>query len=133
MKSLDTSVILRFLLNDHPAQSPAVNKLIASSPPNSFYVSDVAIVEAVWVMQGHNYIIPRSFIAEALAKLTETPQIKCNRDLIYSIIPIYLSLPSSVSFTDIALAAYAKLTNNKPLLTFDKQLARKLPKLVEAI
>ena len=48
MDSIDTNVVLRFLLNDIPAQTSRAKRVL-STPP--IYVSDVVVTEAVFVLE----------------------------------------------------------------------------------
>ena len=126
MKSLDTDIVLRLLLQDHPVQSPQITDMIERSGPNSFGVADVIIFECVWILQGPAYQFDRDLIADLLARFIHIDQINCNRTLFERVLPLFVKHPA-VSFIDLALAVYADLNNALPLLTYDKKLVRQLP------
>lgn len=121
--SLDACCILRWLLQDIPEQTKAVHDLLSN--PGSYNVADTTLMEVVYVLE-KIYKQERYFIASCLNLISSLNQIACNRLLINTVIPIYAENPA-VSFADCCAAAYAEINKAKPLLTFDKKLASKLP------
>jgi len=132
MRSLDTNIILRLLLQDNEKQSRAVLDMVEAGGSNDFAVADVVIFEAVWVMQGRWYALERPMIAKLLLRLARIDQINCNSVLIERAIPRFIE-HVGVSFTDVCLATYAELNGTLPLLTYDKKLAQALPELVQSV
>jgi len=132
MRSLDTNIVLRLLLQDNERQSKEVADMIEAGGSNEFAVADVVIFEAVWVMQGRWYALERPMIAKLLLRLARIDQINCNRALIERAIPRFVE-HTGVSFADICLATYAELNSASPLLTYDKKLAQALPELVQSV
>ncbi len=132
MKSLDTNLLLRFLLHDHPTQSAAITTLIQDARPHSFVVADVALFEAAWVMQGDLYRLSRTMVTKLLRQLIAIEQISCNRQLLQQALPLY-EKHSSLSLVDVALCVYAETQSAIPLLTYDKKLARSLPQMTELL
>ena len=52
MIGVDTNVLLRFLLNDDPEQSPRAAQFFAErGPADPAFLSLVAVLEAVWVLR----------------------------------------------------------------------------------
>lgn len=52
MIGLDTNVLVRYIAQDDPKQSPIATKLITSlTTENPGFISQVSLVELVWVMQ----------------------------------------------------------------------------------
>lgn len=121
--SLDACCILRWLLQDIPEQAQAVHDLL--SKPGSFFVADTTLMEVVYVLE-RIYKQERYFIASCLNLISSLNQIKCSRQLIKLVIPIYAE-NSALSFADCWAAVCAELNKAQPLLTFDKKLASKLP------
>ncbi|HVQ43568.1 MAG TPA: PIN domain-containing protein [Candidatus Saccharimonadia bacterium] len=132
MSALDTNLVLRLLLEDHPAQSPATVAMVAKGRRSEFTVEDVVLFECVWILQGSAYGFDRRLIADLITELTRIEQIACNRLLISQVMPVYVH-HKAVSFIDIALAVYAELNGTGPLLTYDKKLAKALPHLVRLV
>ena len=65
---LDTNVLIRFLLGDHPTLSPEAKAIFqeAQSGKLTLVVSELLIAEAVWVLSSH-YKVSK---ADIVAKLT---------------------------------------------------------------
>lgn len=123
--SLDTNVLLRYILNDVPGQADIVSHFLKTSP-SVHYVEDLTICEAVYVMQSQ-YSISRQSAVDRLnfffARFADT--VEYNRNLTAIVFPMFLSHPK-LSFNDCCLAAYAELRHREPLFTFDKKLARQM-------
>jgi predicted nucleic-acid-binding protein len=121
--SLDTNVILRFLLGDVTEQTEKAIKIIQNLS-DTFGVADLAFVELEYVLSKH-YQFNRPQIVEIFIAFIRLPNINCNRSLLDKVLPEYLKY-NNLSFTDIALASYAELNDYVPLLTFDQNLAKKI-------
>lgn len=132
MASIDANIVLRLILHDVPDQTFKIKDLLSRSKPKSLIVEDVVLFECVWVLEGRSYNLSRLLISKLLLQLAGTPQISCNRDLLEKVTPLYIGT-ASISFIDICLVEYAKLSNAVPLLTFDKKLARAFPKIVSEL
>lgn len=126
MKSLDTNIILRLILQDNNDHLSKIINLIESSKTESLHVADAVFFECAWVLAGDYYKFDRALIGRALLEICNIPQINCNRQLIESAVPLYIAT-SSVSFIDVCLAIYSSLNNASPLLTFDEKLAQAMP------
>ena len=123
-ESLDTNIILRFILGDVPEQCLKIQDLLMRQ--NVMYdVADLVITEAVYVMQS-TYGLSREKIVDGLQKLLWFPEINYNRNLFDQVFPMYLEHPK-LSFNDCCLVVYANLNEAEPLWTFDQKLARQMP------
>ncbi len=122
VESLDTNIILRIALGDIPQQCLKAQDLLLRQNV-TFYVPDLAITEAVYVMQ-KDY--SRTEIVEKLSRILELPRIMANFDLFQQVFPMYLEHPQ-LSFNDCCLTTYAALNEAEPLWTFDRDLAKKSP------
>ena len=118
--SFDTNVLLRLLLNDIPKQHMAAKELLNNSD-GRFAVSDVALVEVIFVLERH-YQFTRRQIVEVISDFAAIPKINCNRSLLKKSLPLFVESPA-LSFEDCCLAAYAEIDNAEPLWTFDRKLA----------
>lgn len=121
--SLDTNVILRMLLNDIPEQHTAALKLLhdASGP---FWVSDVAIVEVVFVLsRAYGYTRPQ--VAEVVGRFVNLPEYECNSEMLSRALQCYVS-HRAMSFEDCYLSVSAEIRGSVPLWTFDKKLANQI-------
>ena len=123
-ESIDTSIILRAILNDAPSQSQKARALF-SRDDTVFHVSDLAVTEAVFVLEKCLHF-DRSTIAEMLSIFLSNPSINYNVSLFSNVFPFYAEHPQ-LSFNDCCLATYAALNQAEPLWTFDRKLAAQSP------
>ncbi|HUD07083.1 MAG TPA: PIN domain-containing protein [Candidatus Saccharimonadales bacterium] len=129
MRSLDTNITLRLLLQDVPDQLSKVVDLIDNSKSGSLQVADAVFFECVWILSGKMYNFERELIGKLLLQIADIPQINCNRVMLEKAVPLYVN-HSSISFIDACLTVYAELNSAIPLFTFDRKLATTLPKTV---
>lgn len=120
--SLDTNILLRWLLKDIESQAVAADKLLASN--DTFDVADAAISELVYVLE-KGAGMPRTQITENIMVVLGQANIRCNRALYKTLLPLYVKHPG-VSFNDCYLAVHAERSRATPLYTFDKKLANQL-------
>ena len=122
--SLDTNLILRYLLCDVPEQTNLVQELVDSDV--LIEISDLAIAEAVSVLSRH-YELPRDKVSANLELIYRDPRFNCNTNLFEVAMPLYVSHPR-LSFIDCCLVVQAELNEAVPLMTFDKKLATQTPR-----
>ena len=124
--SLDTNLIVHFILNDIPGQREKVANLL-ETPHTTHFLSDIAISETVYVLETVYSQTRDEIINELNFFLTRySNQINFNRTLTMNVFPIYLKHPK-ISFNDCLMTAYAKINHHEPLFTFDQKLASQLP------
>jgi predicted nucleic-acid-binding protein len=119
-ESLDTNILLRFILNDIPKQREIAIKLL-SKPDQKYNVTDLAITEVAYVLEV-SHKRTRQFVVASIQQILTQLNICCNRALFYHALPLYESHPS-LSFNDCCLAAYAAIDQTTPLWTFDRKFA----------
>ena len=125
MASLDTNILLRLILKDVPHQLAKAEALIKTN--KTLTINDLAITETVFVLEkvvGHS----RADIAKLITALTNNQYLEINRLTITKTLNHYLTYPA-LSFNDCYLAIAAQQASKTPLYTFDKALAKNLPKL----
>lgn len=118
--SLDTNTLLRLLLGDVPAQTKAVEALLASG--RRFEVADAAILEMIFVLE-KIYKMNRDLIQENVYSIVQNKSFRCNRKLFEHALPLYISEPS-LSIIDCTLLTYARVQKAVPLYSFDKKLIK---------
>lgn len=74
MISLDTNVLLRYLLKDDQLQAKKAEKLVLGN--ESVLITDIALVETAWTLSGRKYGLDREAIAAAILALFEEPTIE---------------------------------------------------------
>jgi len=125
--ALDTNCLLRWLLQDNPVQATTVARYFETTP-GKLHVADIVFAEAVWVLKRF-YGFDDELIEGLMRKVVEHDKINCNRALFGRVLD-HLSSSPKVSFVDTCLVFYAALGDGK-LLTFDKALSKKFPRLVK--
>ncbi len=118
---LDTNLLLRFLLNDHPAHGAAAKKLFddAASGSLTLHIPFIAITEAVFTLQSY-YRVDRSDIGRGMltvltavgVRLTAPPWVLDAVDLFRT---------RNVSFGDACIAAEAGV-RQLTVASFDRGL-----------
>ena len=117
MNSLDTNIVLRYLLNDIPEQSLKSKEVITNS---ASYVTDVVAVEIIFVLE-RVIGMERSDIVKLVKTFLSLPNLIYNDYFLDQAIDLY-GAKKSLSIVDCYAASEAKAYNNQ-LVTFDKRLA----------
>lgn len=116
MISLDTNVVLRFLLGDVPDQTQRATELIEK---NTVYVTDVVVVEIIYVLE-KVYELSRSDIHELMGDFLGFSNVVHNPSFLADTIKSYKEHPS-LSIVDCYASEEAKYYANE-LITLDKRL-----------
>lgn len=118
MQYADANVVLRYLLNDQPEQSPAARTIIGTGQVE---LTVEVLAEVVYALEGV-YEVPRAVIADQLnACLDDSGLIVVNRDMVIAALNIYGA--EELDFVDCVLAARA-LTGDAEVHTFNRNLRR---------
>lgn len=123
MIAVDTNVLVRYLVEDDPAQAEAARTLLCSLTSEvPGFVCREAIVELVWVLE-RAYRFSRGQIASVLEELvsTEGLVVEASDDVARACLS-YRN--GGVGFSDLMILAAAQRTGARPLYTFDRALAR---------
>ena len=73
MISIDSNVLLRYLLNDDPKQSKKASTVIQGS--QKVLITDVVLVETIWTLKGKKYNQDKEGIVQVISALFEEPTI----------------------------------------------------------
>lgn len=117
MISLDTNVVLRFLLDDVPEQTKKATKIIEK---NQVYVTDVIAVEIIYVLE-KVILLTREDICRLVVDFLGFANVVHNPYFLLDAIHLYGS-HLSLSIVDCYASAEAEAYTNQ-LATFDKRLA----------
>jgi predicted nucleic-acid-binding protein len=123
MTSLDTNVIIRYLVGDNAEQSKAARDLIdrLTSDNPGFICREVAI-ETAWVLE-RSYRFTRDQVAYALMDLTASDTLLVeNSDDVAAAAHRYRQ--GGPGFSDLMILSAAERAGATPLQTFDHRLAR---------
>lgn len=121
MASVDTNVVLRWILDDLPEQTARVEALFEST--DRLVVDDATMIETVYVLE-RVVGLDREVIAEAIGSIIAEARLELDREHWSTVVALYTA-HSKLSVTDIHLAVRAQ-KRGQPLLTFDKKLASQL-------
>ncbi len=119
MIGLDTNILVRFFMQDDPAQSAKVNRLFASlTSEHQGYVSLIVLLESHWVLKTV-YRFDRESLAAAALSLVSTAQIKVeSASIALSAIKVFKT--TNIDFEDALIAKLALNAGCDSVYTFDK-------------
>ena len=104
---VDTNLLVRYLVDDDPRKSVAVEKLLRQTS-QKLVLLDIAFAEIVWVLQSY-YGLSKGEITEKLSALLAVKSIQTNRTLLHKTLEYFANTP--LNFVDAYQAAYASLKN----------------------
>ena len=120
MAAADTNVLVRLLVADHPAQLRAAQRCIAERGP--LYVSQVALVETIWVL-AYTYRLARRDLGAVVEQILAGAEFVLERPAeVATALVSYRS--SRADFADCVLLANAQAAGMLPLATFDRRLGK---------
>ncbi len=124
MISLDTNILLRYLLKDHPGLSPRALTIVAD---NACFISRAALTEVVYTLESY-YRAPRADVCRALDVLLGLDRVTIeDRAVTERAVGWYRS---GMDFGDALIAASSHASAR--VATFDREFAR-LGRKVRAI
>ena len=123
MIGLDTNVLVRYLAQDDPKQSPqATRQIEALTPDEPGYVSIVSVVEVVWVLSGC-YAATRETIGEVLATLLQAKGIVlAHADVVWQALRLFKQ--GKADFADCMIKCFAAEAACTRVVTFDRDAAK---------
>jgi predicted nucleic-acid-binding protein len=111
MLAVDTNIIIRFLTDDDPEQSPRAHALIAA---NDIWVGTTVILEAAWVLRSIYHCSPTQ-VCEAFRLLGGLPRLKLeNAVAIHEAIALH---EAGMDFAD--ALHFTTASNCEAFVTFD--------------
>jgi predicted nucleic-acid-binding protein len=123
MIGLDTNVLVRYIMQDDPKQSPKATKIVESLEGiGSGYVTLVSIVELVWVLSA-SFELTRSQVAQALDGIIRTKQLQVeSADQVIRALRVFKVGKSD--FADCLIERSADSAGCEKTLTFDVNASR---------
>ena len=118
MIGLDTNVLVRYIMQDDPKQSPEATQLVESlEDVGSAYVTLVSMVELVWVLSA-GFELTRSQVAQALDAILRTKQFKIeSADQVVRALRVFKGGKSD--FADCLIERSANSAGCEKTMTFD--------------
>lgn len=117
-KLVDANIIIRFLINDDPAQFKAAQKIFISLEEN-LILPDIVLAETVWTLISV-YKLTKKEIVEKLLKILELKNIVANYSLLTNSLLLFRDY--NISFVDAYLIAYLRDQKLEGIYSFDKGL-----------
>lgn len=124
MRGLDTSVLVRYLTQDDPAQARRANSTIAETVARGARLSVGVIVfcELIWVLRAA-YRFDKTAIVAALERLLDTAQFVIeDKDLVRRALDDYRRGPGD--FSDYLIGGGNQHAGGVDTLTFDRALSK---------
>jgi len=122
MIGLDTNVLVRFIAQDHPAQTAAATRLVDSlSSDVPGYLSLVVIAELIWVLQ-FSYRFDKHDIGKVLERLLRSKELILEKkETVSQALTKYRT--SHADFADCLIERCGRNAGCQHVLTFDKKAA----------
>ena len=124
MTGLDTNILLRYILEDDPVQSPRAERLMeyTFTEANPGYISLVTIAETAWVLSSF-YRFNAQDVVSAIQSLLDMAVIEIqNKSEVYAAM---IALQSGqADFADALIANIGTWSGCTTTLTFDKKASR---------
>lgn len=123
MTGLDTNVLVRYLMQDDPAQSAVATRLIeALTPESPGFVPMVVVVELVWVLSSA-YDLGRGSVTEALEGLLRTRELVVEgAEMVWRALRLFRG--SKADFADCLIERSAAAAGCVRTVTLDRAAAK---------
>ncbi len=123
MTSIDTNVIIRYLVGDDAAQAEAARALLDGlTPDEPGFICLEVVIEIAWVLE-RSYGFARAQVAKALMDMTASDSLLVeNPDDVA--VAAHLFRQGGVGFSNLMILSAAGRAGATPLYTFDRRLAR---------
>lgn len=121
---LDTNVLLRIITQDLPEQAQEAYDFIENERAEQFMILDSVLVETTFILQYHDYKMPKREISQALLEILAFSQIAYEGKDTLAALKLFASQPK-LDFVDCLLLSKSS-AKSRHVLTFDKQLRRKM-------
>lgn len=124
MTGLDTNVVVRYLAQDNPIQSPKATQIVERrlTEDEPGFISLVTIVETVWVLD-RLYGLSSQEIAQAIERMLQADTLFIQNE--QEVFTAMISLKTGQgSFADALIGALGTWAGCTSTLTFDRKAAR---------
>ena len=119
MRAIDTNILVRLVVRDDEKQARAALALVGGGA----WVSHIVLAEAIWVLRSA-FGLARGELVNTLDNLLkhETLEIQ-DADVVAAALEIFRA-EKKVDFTDCLVLESARRAGRRPLMTFDRDLAK---------
>ena len=124
MIGLDTNILLRFVTQDDPVQSPIATRILEAelTEQEPGFVSLVAIVELAWVLESR-YKLKRAEVAAVIEGLARTDSLRLEHPLAVAA-AVTAAAERNADFADALIGAIGLNAGCSTTLTFDRRVQR---------
>jgi len=116
---VDSDVIIRFLTNDDSQKASRFERYLKTG--KKIILTDVTFAEIYWTLASF-YQFPKNKILNSLETLINHKSIICQKNILERTIQILKEY--NISLIDAYNAAYASISNEAKILSFDKGLGK---------
>jgi len=122
---LDTNVLLRHVLGDHPDHSPRSSALLSAieQGERAVRLADTVVFEAIFTLEKF-YKVPRMAIRDALRPILELPGIVLPGKRVHLDAFVRWVVEPGVSYADSYHLSLAKHLKLNTIISFDRHLGR---------
>jgi len=124
MRAIDTNVLVRFLVNDDPAQAQQARQLFSAAEQQRviYFVPLLVVLESIWVLESA-YQVGRNELIEAFSDLLLLPVLEFEqREAVQAM--LQAARTDSSDLPDLLIAKSALRNGCECVVTFDKKAAR---------
>jgi len=124
MKAIDTNILVRFLVDDDPAQAQQVRQLFsgAEQQRGTYFVPLLVVLESIWVLESA-YQVGRNELIEVFSDLLLLPVLEFEqREAVQAMLQTARNDP--LELPDLLIAKSALRNGCECIVTFDKKAAR---------
>ena len=124
MKAIDTNILVRFLVNDDPAQAEQVRQLFSGAERQraTYFVPLLVVLESIWVLESA-YQVGRNELIEVFSDLLLLPVFEFEqREAVQAMLQTAGNDP--LDLPDLLIAKSALWNGCECVVTFDKKAAR---------
>jgi predicted nucleic-acid-binding protein len=124
MKAIDTNILVRFLVNDDPAQAQQVRQLFSAAEQQreTYFVPLLVVLESIWVLESA-YQVGRNELIEVLSDLLLLPVLEFEqREAVQAMLQTARNDP--LDLPDLLIAKSALRNGCECIFTFDKKAAQ---------
>ena len=124
MKAIDTNVLVRFLVNDDPAQAQQARQLFSAAEQQRviYFVPLLVVLESIWVLESA-YQVGRNELIEAFSDLLLLPVLEFEqREAVQAM--LQAARTGSLDLPDLLIAKSALRNGCECVVTFDRKAAR---------
>ena len=120
MIAVDSNILIRYLVQDHPAQAALAARFLEEdlTPDCPGLVTIVALCETVWALQ-RVYKIDLATTRAIMKELAAAPNLVVEREAV-----VAMALDAGPGFADVLLHAIGRQLGAEKTMTFDRKFAR---------